>query len=54
MDKKVVIFGEMLWDCFSDKNIPGGAPMNVALHTQYLGLNTTFISKVGQDHLGAR
>lgn len=52
MDKKVVIFGEMLWDCFSDKNIPGGAPMNVALHSQYLGLLTTFISKVGQDKLG--
>ncbi|MBD8487230.1 carbohydrate kinase [Echinicola sp. CAU 1574] len=52
MHKKVVIFGEMLWDCFSDKNIPGGAPMNVALHIQYLGYDTTFISKVGKDQLG--
>lgn len=42
----------MLWDCFSDKNIPGGAPMNVALHTQYLGLQTSFLSKVGKDPLG--
>ncbi len=52
MEKKVVIFGEMLWDCFSDKNIPGGAPMNVALHAQFLGLQTAFISAVGEDILG--
>ncbi|GAB3657778.1 carbohydrate kinase [Echinicola sediminis] len=52
MNKKIVIFGEMLWDCFPDKNIPGGAPMNVALHTQYLGLETSFISRVGHDKLG--
>lgn len=52
MDKKIVIFGEMLWDCFPDKNIPGGAPMNVALHTQYLGIDTAFISRVGKDNLG--
>ncbi|MDN3667952.1 carbohydrate kinase [Echinicola jeungdonensis] len=52
MKKKVVIFGEMLWDCFSDKNLPGGAPMNVALHAQFLGLETNFISAVGEDILG--
>ncbi|UCS93108.1 carbohydrate kinase [Echinicola marina] len=52
MHKKIVIFGEMLWDCFSDRSIPGGAPMNVALHTQYLGLETSFISKVGNDNWG--
>jgi len=52
MDKKIVIYGEMLWDCFSDKNIPGGAPMNVALHTQYLGIDTSFISRIGKDQLG--
>lgn len=52
MHKKIVIFGEMLWDCFSDKSIPGGAPMNVALHTQYLGLETSFISRIGDDNWG--
>ncbi|WP_215223479.1 carbohydrate kinase family protein [Echinicola shivajiensis] len=52
MHKKIVIFGEMLWDCFSDKSIPGGAPMNVALHTQYLGLETSFISRIGNDNWG--
>ncbi|GGZ14251.1 fructokinase [Echinicola pacifica] len=52
MKNKIVIFGEILWDCFPDKNIPGGAPMNVAVHTKYLGLDTTFISKVGNDTLG--
>ncbi|AWW32303.1 carbohydrate kinase [Echinicola strongylocentroti] len=53
MNKKAVIFGEMLWDCFPDKNLPGGAPMNVALHIQHLGIETTFISKTGHDQLGA-
>ncbi|GGF30242.1 carbohydrate kinase family protein [Echinicola rosea] len=53
MNKKAVIFGEMLWDCFPNKNLPGGAPMNVALHIQHLGIETTFISKTGHDQLGA-
>lgn len=53
MNKKAVIFGEMLWDCFPDKQLPGGAPMNVALHLQHLGITTTFISKIGSDSLGA-
>lgn len=49
MSKKVVCFGEMLWDCFPEKEIPGGAPMNVALHLHQLGLDVKMISRVGKD-----
>jgi fructokinase len=52
MAKKVICFGEMLWDCFPDKEIPGGAPMNVALHLQQLGLEVKMISRVGKDKHG--
>jgi fructokinase len=52
MQNKVVCFGEMLLDCFPDKVIPGGAPMNVALHLLQLGLEVKMISKVGEDEHG--
>jgi fructokinase len=54
MSKKVVCFGEMLWDCFPDKEIPGGAPMNVALHLNQLGLDVKMISRLGMDDYGKR
>ncbi|MCC5938980.1 MAG: carbohydrate kinase [Lunatimonas sp.] len=52
MPKKAICFGEMLWDVFPKKKIAGGAPMNVALHLQHLGLDTSMISRVGKDKLG--
>lgn len=54
MAKKVICFGEMLWDCFPDKEIPGGAPMNVALHLNQLGLDVKMISRVGNDDHGQK
>lgn len=54
MSKKVVCFGEMLWDCFQDEEIPGGAPMNVALHLNQLGLDVKLISRLGMDSHGER
>lgn len=54
MGNKVVCFGEMLWDCFPDEEIPGGAPMNVALNLQQLGLDIKMISRLGKDDYGRR
>jgi fructokinase len=54
MSKKIVCFGEMLWDCFPEKEIPGGAPMNVALHLQQLGFDVKMISKIGNDERGQK
>jgi len=49
----LVIFGEVLFDCFPDgSRILGGAPFNVAWHSQAFGLQPLFISRVGNDPLG--
>lgn len=51
---KVVIFGEMLWDCLPSGPVPGGAPMNVALNLHQLGLDSHLISAVGKDEDGKK
>jgi len=48
----VVGLGEVLWDCFDDSRLPGGAPANVAFHAQQLGLQGVVCSRVGKDELG--
>ncbi|MDN3203516.1 carbohydrate kinase family protein [Algoriphagus sediminis] len=53
MKKRVVLFGEMLWDCLRTGSIPGGAPMNVALNLHQLGHHSQLISSVGHDKLGS-
>ncbi|MFC3414378.1 PfkB family carbohydrate kinase [Algoriphagus hitonicola] len=54
MSDKVVVFGEMLWDCLPSGDVAGGAPMNVALNLHQLGLDTQLISAVGTDDLGEK
>jgi fructokinase len=49
MSKSAVCFGEVLWDGFADRRVAGGAPMNVAIRLQSLGISTRIISRVGQD-----
>ena len=44
----------MLWDIFPKDKVPGGAPMNVALHLQHLGFDVQMISRVGDDKLGKK
>ena len=51
-DKSAVCFGEMLYDYLPEGRYPGGAPMNVALHMHQQGINTQFISSVGDDEDG--
>lgn len=46
-------FGEILWDDFPSGRLPGGAPMNVAIGLQNLGVPTAMISRTGDDALGA-
>lgn len=54
MTKKIICFGEMLWDIFPKGKIAGGAPMNVALHLLHLGMDVSMISRVGNDKLGKK
>lgn len=51
-NKEIVCFGEMLWDMLPSGKMPGGAPMNVAIHLKNFGNNVNLISKVGNDDLG--
>jgi len=52
-DRRLVIFGEVLFDCFPDgTRVLGGAPFNVAWHSQAFGLNPLFISRTGEDAMG--
>ncbi|WP_077338577.1 carbohydrate kinase family protein [Pseudocolwellia agarivorans] len=45
-------FGEVLWDCFSSGKRLGGAPLNVCLRLNSLGIKANMISAVGKDTLG--
>lgn len=49
MNTKIVCFGEMLWDILPSGKMPGGAPMNVAIHLQYQGFTPAVISRVSND-----
>jgi len=51
---KLYSFGEVLWDLFPSGAKPGGAPMNVAIHAQNLGLESAVISAIGEDELGQK
>lgn len=48
----VVGVGELLWDCFADRRLPGGAPGNVAFHSTRLGARGLIVSRVGSDGAG--
>ena len=54
MQHKVVIFGEMLWDCLPSGPVPGGAPMNVTLNLHQLGLSSRLVSAIGNDADGQK
>ncbi len=48
----VICFGEILWDQLPEGEKPGGAPMNVALHLQNMGIPVSLISRIGKDERG--
>ena len=52
MKKKVVCFGEVLFDVFPTYRKIGGAPLNVALRLASLGIDVQIISRIGNDDLG--
>lgn len=44
--------GEVLWDIYHDQRHLGGAPANVVMNTQQLGLHSVLVSRVGDDGMG--
>ncbi len=49
---KSVCYGEILWDIFPNYKTLGGAPLNVALRLKSFGVNSSIISKIGNDKYG--
>jgi sugar/nucleoside kinase (ribokinase family) len=58
LQNDVLLFGELLVDCFADREVIGGAPFNVARHLRGLGRHAGFdpmlVSRIGKDERGAR
>lgn len=52
MKKTVISIGEILWDVFPEGKKAGGSSMNVALNLHKQGINSKFISAVGEDESG--
>ncbi|RTZ08433.1 carbohydrate kinase [Flavobacterium sp. GSP6] len=52
MTKKIICFGEVLFDVFPTHQKIGGAPLNVALRLASLGIDAQIISRVGNDEIG--
>ncbi len=52
MMQKIICFGETLWDMLPSGKMPGGAPMNVAIHLTYHQFAPVIVSRVGNDDLG--
>jgi fructokinase len=50
--KKIVCYGEILWDMLPTGKLAGGAPMNVAYHLNALGIKSSIVSRIGKDDLG--
>lgn len=48
----IAVFGEVLFDCFDEVELLGGAPFNVAWHLQALGDAPLFVSAIGDDAHG--
>jgi fructokinase len=54
----IVGIGEALFDCFADRQVLGGAPVNLVVHAHQLlapqGGRALIVSRIGHDALGAR
>lgn len=53
MNKKIVAFGELVWDIFPDGRKMGGAPVNLVYRVNTLGDQGLLVSRVGADLDGA-
>ena len=48
----IISIGEVVWDVFPDREVLGGAPVNVAYHLRCLGEEVRVVTRVGPDSLG--
>lgn len=52
MGKKIVAFGELVWDIFGEDKVLGGAPANFVFRLNTLGDQGYLLSRVGVDQFG--
>lgn len=52
MSKKIVAFGELVWDIFHDGKQLGGAPVNLVYRVNSFGDQGILFSRIGDDELG--
>src|SRR5689334_4287853 len=50
--RECLLVCEVLWDCFPDQEMLGGATLNVAYHLQHCGVKPIIASSVGDDRWG--
>lgn len=53
MKSKILVFGEIIWDIYEEKNLIGGAGLNFAAHSAKCGCESFMYSAVGNDSLGS-
>lgn len=51
---KILAFGEILWDVYTDEAYIGGAPFNFAAHSVKQGEEAYMLSALGSDELGTK
>lgn len=49
---KIISIGEVLFDCYYDEKVIGGAPFNFFYHIHKLTSSAEFISRIGNDENG--
>lgn len=52
MSARILVFGEALLDDFGDRQVVGGAPLNVARNLAALGHSPLMVTRVGNDAQG--
>lgn len=52
MAKKIVAFGEIVWDILPDEKILGGTPSNLVFRCNLFGEEGHLLSRIGDDDLG--
>ncbi len=52
MSKRIVAFGELVWDLFPDDQKIGGAPVNLVFRVNAMGDEGFLLSRIGEDQLG--
>jgi len=49
-----ICYGEILWDLLPSGPQPGGAPLNVAYHLNKMGVESSIVSRIGNDSDGKK